>query len=72
MKVFIWERVSGVTERYHDDAGIVIFANTLKRAKELLYIDRDKKVDIDLPNYEFEVNGTEEEKVIIFPDAGCC
>jgi flagellar motor switch protein FliG len=69
MKTFIWKELDNVSSNYHSGGGLVVIAETLKKAKEIaeedVYIKIDKK-----PDYQYE--GGIKEKVFVFPDAGCC
>ncbi len=71
MKVFVWESVEEVTNSYHSDGGIVVFAETLERAKALALLEGAKIRDDEEPDDVREVQGGE-EKVYIMPNAGCC
>ena len=65
MKTFIFERVENLTNSYHTFGGAVVITETLERAGEILPEIKNLK-----PDYEYE--GGIEEKIFIFPDAGCC
>lgn len=91
MKIFIWENIKGVSNNYHDGGGLLIIAESLKRAEEIavFYSEKysyetktykefknkinllNKENEIIKPDHEFETSFSE-EKVITFPDAGCC
>lgn len=85
MKAFLWKQISEVTTRYHPEGGVLIQAPTLERAREIAlkedwdarHVDEDDPVSqrmqgIDAePDAIFDSDSTE-EKVWIFPDAGCC
>lgn len=75
MKVFVWQYVDGVSQSYHDGGGTVVFAKDLQRARELLQeaggVQKNCGAFKEEPDYEASVYG-QEEKVFIFPDAGCC
>lgn len=75
MKMFIWEYLGGLTGNYHDGGGVLVVAETQDRAVELIKLHNSELVvefgdnpEADLI-YEVEAN---EEKIMIFPDAGCC
>ena len=76
MKVFIWECVgSGLTGNYHSGGGVTVIAKDLERAYELLRqrVDDPKNCDVFASKPDFTASVVEtEEKVFIFPDAGCC
>lgn len=85
MKLFIWKRVGGVTANWHDEGGVVVVAESVERARELLAKepgvrvqesrdgDRCGAFDSD-PDLVFECKPGEavDCAVILFPDAGCC
>lgn len=76
MKLFLWEEVDHATERYHPEAGIVVIAESLERARDLLrrpdeYVPSNCGAYTQEPDYTTEVTDTQ-ERVFIFPDAGCC
>lgn len=72
MKVFVWERISTATDRYHSEGGLVVFAETEGRARELAnarigcYLQPE-----EAPDDVRDVTGGE-ESVYIMQDAGCC
>ncbi len=73
--MFVWENVYGLTNNYHDGGGTVVIAGSLEAARELLKDTGGvtKKCDVftEEPDYSIPVGG-QEDKVFIFPDAGCC
>jgi hypothetical protein len=83
MQLFIWQCVSNLTNRYHDGGGLVIVAQNLDAARELLRqtdgvlterigdIDRCCAFDI-APNVVYELHPDTTPSVRVFPDAGCC
>ena len=76
MKVFIWKNIKKLTDNYHSDGGLVIVAETLQRAIELAEARgvEFSKGDYDelTPSNVYNTDDSAEEKVFIFPDAGCC
>lgn len=72
MKIFIWENVCECSDRYHSDGGVVVFADNESRAREIANAEDGCNITLDeVVDYVREVS-TGEEKVFIFPDAGCC
>lgn len=72
MKVFIWENIEEVSGRYHSNGGLVVIADNEVRAREIANIVPGCYVHPEeTPNYIRDVSDGE-EKVFIFPDAGCC
>jgi hypothetical protein len=80
MKLWIWNDISeGLTSNYHSGGGAVVIAETRERAESLLRVEApDLDVsDEDLHPLEpvdaiYDLWGKPDEKVFIFPDAGCC
>lgn len=72
MKVFIWERVRQCSNNWHSEGGVVVIAESEERARELA--NSDEECDIKPEEAVSHVVNTDatEEKVFIFPDAGCC
>lgn len=80
MKIFIWERVDMVTDSYHHEGGVAIIAKDINRAIETglenfpkEHLERSGKLEnIKTARYEEYSIKSDEEKIFIFPDAGCC
>lgn len=74
MKIFIFEDVNQVSNRYHSEGGLVIVARDTYHVEELIK-DYDCIV-IEKEDWEkvvvYDLAGYVESKVFIFPDAGCC
>jgi hypothetical protein len=72
-KMFVWQYVEGLTNNYHDGGGTLVIADDLGSARELLKkeVPQGSSVFKDDPSYMAPVM-SEEDKVFIFPDAGCC
>ena len=80
MKVFVWQKIENCTEHYHSEGGVVVFAETEERARWLANQDRIEngwteqgcRIDpTEMPDYVAECPGAD-EKVFVFPNAGCC
>ena len=85
MNIYIWESVNQATANYHSEGAVVVVAASETRARELAnthitihYGDEEhldtainpkEKVDAV---YALAVGMDHQEKVFIFPDAGCC
>ena len=72
MKVFVWKRVEQCSDNYHPEGGVVVFAATEERARELA--NSQDGCDIlpeEMPHDVRVVKGGD-EAVYIMPDAGCC
>ena len=72
MKVFIWHRVSKCSDSYHEEGGVVVFANTLPRAREIANAVKGCQIRPDEKPDEVRECGEGPERVFIMPDAGCC
>lgn len=74
MKIFIFENIYKVSNRYHEEGGLVIVANNKSHAKEM--IEKEKHVCVNEYEWdkvrEYDINGDHESELITFPDAGCC
>lgn len=74
MKIFVWEWVGQVSDNYHCDGGLLVVAKDEGRAKEL--IEQEPHVVVTDAEWRgvriFETSADEQERVITFPDAGCC
>lgn len=70
MKVFVWERIGKVSDREHEDGGLVVFAETLERAIELANQAGAYPKENEHPDTIRETEGN--EAVFVMPDAGCC
>jgi hypothetical protein len=74
MKIYVFERVGKVSNNYHEEGGLVIIANDIEHAKELI----NKTDDIDVTDDEwskvesYELAENVEPKIWAMPDAGCC
>lgn len=71
MKVFVWNSVSNLTDNYHSGGGLIVFADTEERARELAVAEGVTFSDDELPDDVRIVDGGL-EKVYVMPDAGCC
>lgn len=88
MKLYIWTRVSYVTDNYHDDGGIAVIAADLEAAKSVVSEhcrsnwpkDEDAAnqaaghlaADLETEPDVLDLAGDPEPRLWIFPDAGCC
>jgi len=75
MKLFVWNYVERASDNYHDCGGIVVIADSLERAREIV-AERTGKDDkpceamTKIPDLTRDCEGP--EYVAIHPDAGCC
>ena len=84
MKLFIWEKdVDFVSSEYHNIGGAVVIAADDQGARQILrehrddmaeksYGDRYPEKELPRHDSEYDLAVETEEKVIAFPDAGCC
>lgn len=77
MKVFIWTSIEKLTDNYHSEGGLVVVAKDLERAYELarnegVEFTTNEYSDELTPDVVYNTDDSAEEKVFIFPDAGCC
>lgn len=72
MKVFIWSYVDQCTNSYYSGGGVVVFAETEQRARELANATPGCAIqDNEAPDEVREV-AEGGERVFIMQDAGCC
>lgn len=78
MKQYIYDYVHGITDAWHDGGGLVIItAGGPQEALNRYYADNPLEDDkiiplLREPDHIYELAGTPEERVLIFPDIGCC
>lgn len=71
MKVFVWYNVERCSDNYYKDGGVVVFAESESRAREIANaVDGCQIRDDEMPDDVRDCNG--EERVFIMPVAGCC
>lgn len=73
MKLFIWDYVSNATGNYHDEGGIIVIAETLDRAREMIGAAKEREACEALtkdPDLTRECEGP--EHIAVHQDAGCC
>lgn len=86
MRLFIWNRLSFVTDRYHSEAGVVVVASSLEEAVGMV-AERSREVrangyfapnevltevDIPEPDAQYTLSCAQAKRLFVFPDAGCC
>ena len=71
MNIFIWEQIEKVSNNYHREGGLVIFAESEQRARELANSTDGVELGDEPPDHVISCDETP-ENVIVFPDAGCC
>ena len=74
MKLFLFRRIQQATEYYHPEGGLVIVADSLAHALEL--IGENEHIQPTEAEWEdaigYEIFGNPKPNVYVFPDAGCC
>jgi hypothetical protein len=70
MKIYIWQRVNGVSTSYHDDGGFVAVAESLEAAREMSLDGCAARTSP--PDAEYELTDRVDATWFVFPDAGCC
>jgi hypothetical protein len=72
MKVFVWADVGQCSYSYHSGGGVVVFAETEQRAREIANAHEGCAIqENEAPDDVRDVAGGD-ERVFIMPDAGCC
>ena len=74
MKLYLFERVEELTERYHSGGGLVVVAQGVGHAKDLIATDEHIHLTDDewLSVIEYDVSDASAPVFYVFPDAGCC
>jgi hypothetical protein len=74
--MFVWEYVDGLTCNYHSSGGCLVIADDKDKALQLLAdygVGSSCEVFKTDPNYSAPMDSDAvEDRVFIFPDAGCC
>jgi len=72
MNVYIWKHIEKVSDRYHEDGGVVVFAETEEMARALANSDGECKIKPEEMPDHVRSCADGPEMVFIFPNAGCC
>lgn len=83
MKVFVWKDLMEVSTNYHREGGLVVVAESLERAREIVKEKVDVRdyeyqdpVDCEAksvdPDAQYNITDDAEEGFFVFPNAGCC
>lgn len=78
MTIWVWNELTGLTQNWHSEAGVVIEADSWSRAIQLLRENAPSFFCISdeqlaAPDHVFHPGVySDKETVIIFPNAGCC
>jgi len=79
MNAYLWHGVARVSDNYHPQGSVLIEAATVERAREIAVIKPwygdqapTPMEGLDRAPDQIFVSPGNEEKVWVFPDAGCC
>jgi len=73
VNVYIWERIEKCSSNHHGEGGVVVFANSENRAREIANAEPGCSIQAtELPDHVMEIVNADDELVVLFPDAGCC
>lgn len=74
MNIYIIEIVEQASSGYHSGGGLAVIAEDKAAAQALL--DAEEYVEVTEAEWEgaisYPLKGKHEERVFVFPDAGCC
>ena len=72
MRVFVWQSVDKCSDNYHEDGGVVVFAENEARARELANQQPGCAIRADERPDEVRDIAEGAARVFIMPNAGCC
>lgn len=72
MKVFVWAYVGQCSCRYHSGGGVVVFAETEQRAREIANAHEGCAIQENEAPDDVRYVAGGDERVFIMRDAGCC
>jgi hypothetical protein len=72
MKVFVWHRVDQCSDNYHTSGGVVVFAETEARAREIANATSGCAIKPEEAPDETRDCADSGERVFVMPGAGCC
>ena len=72
MMVFVWTHVDKVSYNYHERGGLVVFAHSEERARQLANAEDGVELPASKLPADVRVCADGPEQVYVFPDAGCC
>lgn len=74
MKMFVFGYVSNVSCNYHSGGGLMIIAEDMKSAKQV--VADDPYIQLSRKDWKkvkvYNLADSVEREYIVFPDAGCC
>lgn len=74
MNVYVFERIEKATDNWHEEGGLMVVAKSVERAKEMI----EAEPTIEVTDEEWAevlviaAHGDTDERLITFPDTGCC
>ena len=72
MNIYIWEYLDKVSNSYHSDGGVVVFADTEEEARKMANYEDGCVITLDKnPSHTVKCEDVKKQ-VLIFPNAGCC
>ena len=71
MKLYMWGNLPALTDRYHDDGGLVIITDRDPNEAWCEYTRKGPLTELPTASVIMEVV-SDKEQVWVFPDAGCC
>lgn len=80
MNVYVWERLENMSSNYHPEGGVVVVADSLDAAYELLRtkdgkyapVPEDSDIFKTAPTEIYLLLGAATPRIFTMPDAGCC
>lgn len=73
MNVFVWQSVEHCTDNWHSGGGVVVFAVSESRARELANSIRGCSIrQEEMPDLAVSCDPNVPERVFIMENAGCC
>lgn len=72
MNLYIWRIVCGATDRYHDDGGIAVIAESIERARAMIEETCPNSCEALTTEPDVIIKCEGPELIEVFPDAGCC
>lgn len=74
MTLYVFQRLARVSHNYHPEGGAIVIARDAAAAADL--IEHTKHLEVTAEEWDqaiiFDGIATDEERVFIFPNAGCC
>ena len=71
MNAYLWHQIKHCSDNYHENGSVLIQAKTVERAREIGTANYGPMDICGEPDEVFMCNSTE-EKIWVFPNAGCC